>query len=741
MNETLESTPDAGAGLTRRALLVRSLAGGGFMIGAPLAAGLAGLPAQAAAPAAQALTAWLLIGADGSVTVQVPASEMGQGTMSGLAQVVADELRVDWRNVRAAHAPVDAEHGGRNAGAYGRFTAGSLGMRLFSPGLQQAAANARQMLIEAAAKEWNVPAASCSADAGVVSANVGGTQRSLTYAALAAAASAVTLPGNVALNQLPRRYVGQPMQRLDIPSKVDGSAKFGLDVFLPGMVFAAVKHCPQQGGTVSSVGARPAGTLAAVPVGAVNGGAATGVAVVAATTWDAMRAVRGLAVNWTLPADLAARDSAAIDARAAWLMDHGTVLTGKAVNAAGLDAGLAAPNATIDATYQVPFLAHATMEPLNCTVQFVPATATAAGSCTAWVPTQSPDQTLQTLKNLCPAGTVLKVNNMLLGGGFGRKFEQDFVREAVQVALACPGKPVKLTWPREEDFANDQYRPMARSRLQAAAHPATGRVTAWRHRIVAPSISAQRGGAPDSLDASAVDGARELPYELGTMLVEYVRHDTPVPVGYWRSVGLSINTFTVESAMDELAAALGLDPIEFRLRNITDARMTALLQALRTLSKWNSAPAAGRARGVAIAKGFGSYVGQVAEVSLKGSGVKVHRISTVLDCGLAVNPDAVKAQIEGAVAQGMAATLWAQQTFVKGVAQARNFNRYRPVRLSEMPQVDVQIINSGNALGGVGEPGVPCVAPAIANALARLEGAAKRRRQLPFFPGTVLHED
>jgi isoquinoline 1-oxidoreductase beta subunit len=647
MNDLLDTAADAGAGLTRRALLVRSLAGGGFMIGAPLAAGLGGTEAQAqAAPAAQALTAWLLLGADDTVTVQVPASEMGQGTMSGLAQVVAEELRVDWARVRAVHAPVDAEHGGRNAGLYGRFTAGSLGMRLFSPGLQQAAANARQMLIEAAAREWGVPAASCSADAGAVSANVGGTPRSLRYGALAA------------------------------------------------------------------------------------------------TTWDALRAVRGLEVNWTLPADLAARDSAAIDARAAWLMEHGNVLTGKAVNAAGLEAGLAAPNTVIDATYQVPFLAHATMEPLNCTVQYVPTSAGAPARCTAWVPTQSPDQTLQTLKSLCPAGTVLKVNNMLLGGGFGRKFEQDFVREAVQVALACPGKPVKLTWSREEDFANDQYRPMARSRVQAAASAATGQLSAWRHRIVAPSISAQRGGAPDSLDASAVDGARELPYELGTMLVEYVRHDTPVPVGYWRSVGLSINTFSVESAMDELAAALGMDPIELRLRNITDARMTALVQALKALSRWGSAPAAGRARGVALAKGFGSYVGQVAEVSLAaGGGVKVHRVSTVLDCGMAVNPDAVKAQIEGAVAQALAATLWVQQTFVNGVAQARNFNRYRPVRLAEMPQVDVQILNSGNALGGVGEPGVPCVAPAIANALARLQGPARRRRRLPFFPGTTLGEE
>jgi isoquinoline 1-oxidoreductase beta subunit len=256
---------------------------------------------------------------------------------------------------------------------------------------------------------------------------------------------------------------------------------------------------------------------------------------------------------------------------------------------------------------------------------------------------------------------------------------------------------------------------------------------------VTPSISVQRGGNPNALDGSAVDGAIDLPYALNPVLVEYVRHDTTIPVGYWRSVGMSINTFAVESAMDELAAAIGWDPIQFRLNNLSDTRMTNVLTKLKALANWGTPAGSGRAQGVAIAAGFGSYVGQVAEISVNATSgaVTVHRISAVIDCGLAVNPDAIKAQIEGAVAQAVSATLYAQQTFVNGVPQVRNYSQYRLLRLRDMPQVDVQIIANGDATGGVGEPGVPCVAPAIANAHARLLGQAARKRALPFFPGSA----
>ena len=740
-NQGIEvNEPSASAkGLTRRDLLVRAAAGGGLMVGSSVP-GLGLMSEANAATTAPAynVTAWVVIQSDGTVTIQVPVSEMGQGSATGLAQFVADELRVEWNRIAVVHAPVDAAHGGTNAGPYGRFTGGSLGIRLFAPALQQAGANARQLLIQAAAQIWAVSPAGCTADKGLVK-ELGGAGRQLSYGTLASTAAGLTLAGNVALNQYPRLFIGQPATRLDIPAKVDGSAQFGIDVFLPGMVFAAVKHCPTLGGTVGAVGGKPAGALAVVPVGAMGSSGATGVAVVAATTWDAMKAAKSVTVNWNLPADAASKDSTAISARATWLMANGTPITAQSVNAAALASGLGSSNAVIDASYQLPFLAHATMEPLNCTAHYAPATATTPATCKVWAPTQGPDAALQTVRALCPAGTQVTLTNTLLGGGFGRKFEQDFVREAVQVALACPGKPVKLTWPREQDFTNDMYRPMALSRIQAGASSA-GKITAWKHRVVTPSISAQRGGSPTALDSEAVHGAADLPYALDPILVEYVRHDTTIPVGYWRSVGMSSNTFAVESAIDELAAAVKWDPIEFRLNNLPAGRMKNVLTALKTLSGWTTTPASGRARGVAIAAGFGSYVGQVAEISVNATtgAVTVHRVSTVIDCGLAVNPNAVQAQIEGAVAQAMAATLWDQQTFVNGVPQVTNFNRYRPVRLSEMPQVDVQIINGGAPVGGVGEPGVPCVAPAIANAHARLLGQAARKRSLPFFPGTTL---
>lgn len=568
------ATSAAPRGVTRRQMLVRTAAGGGLMVGFALPRVGEAL-AQTSAPRVR-LATWVVIGSDESVTLQIPATEMGQGIMTGLAQVMADELRVAWNRIRVVHAPVDAAHGGTNAGPWGRFTGGSLSTRLFAPGIRQASANAREMLIAAARAQGL--AGTLRAEDGFVT---DGT-KSLSYGALAAAAAKIVLPGNAAVNAYSRTYVGKSMRRVDIPSKVDGSARFGIDTFLPGMVFAAVKHCPTVGGTVGNIGSKPAGALAVVPVGTRPGQRANGVAAVAATTWDAMRAARSVPVNWSLPVDAASNDSAAIDARAHELMIHAApVVAEQSGSTAALGQGLAAPNRSIDATYSLPYLAHAAMEPLNCTVRYTPGS---PGSCEVWAPTQAPDLVAATARSLCPAGTAVKVTNTLVGGGFGRKFEQAFVHEAVQVALAVPGRPVKLTWPREEDFAYDQFRPMALSRIRAGVSPSTGRIAAWSHRIVTPSISAQRGADPGALDRSAVDGAVDLPYATGATLVEYVRHDATVPVGYWRSVGMSINTFAVESAIDELAASIGADPIEFRLANIDDPRMAEVLTALRSLS-------------------------------------------------------------------------------------------------------------------------------------------------------------
>ncbi len=726
--------------VTRRDFLVRAAAGGGLMVGMQLPlARLTGEALAQSVPVQSSVTAWITVGSDDLITVQIPGSEMGQGIMTGLSQIVADELRVDWSRVRARHAPVDAVHGGANASAWGRFTGGSLGIRLFSPGLRQAAANARTLLIQAAANTWSVSPSACSLvvspTAPFVTSVVSGAKK-LSYGALASAAAQLAPGANTPVGQYPAALVGASVPRVDIPDKVTGAAQFGIDVTLPGMVFASVRHAPVVGGTVSAVGTKPAGALALVKVGPV-GGPSNGVAVVAATTWDAISAARSVSVNWTTPTSAAANDSVAIAARAAVLMASGTPVVALNNNwVSGL------PTPAVSATYALPYLAHATMEPLNCTVRYTPASGATPPLCEVWAPTQGPDATAATAAALCPAGSTVRVVNTLLGSGFGRKYEQDYIREAVQVGLAMPGVPVKLTWSREEDFANDQYRPMALSFIAATAEPAHGRITQWRNRIVTPSIAVQRGASATAVDSSAVDGAANTPYRLSPALIEQVLHDATIPVGYWRSVGMSINTFAVESAMDELALSIGWDPIQFRLANLTDTRMMAVLNALKTLSAWG-APGKGRAQGVAIAAGFGSYMGQVAELSVNATtgAVSVYRVSTVVDCGMVINPDLIRAQIEGAVAQGIATTLYMQQTFVKGVAQATNFNRYRLIRGSEMPVVDVQIIaGQGNPIGGIGEVGIPCVAPAIANAYARLLGAAARKRSLPFFPGSTLSD-
>lgn len=746
--------PQPGTAITRRELLVRAAVGGGLVLGVGLPDPVKGQAHAQSTTVLSTVAGWITIGTDESVTVLVPITEMGQGTMTGLAAVVADQLMVDWSRVKVEHAPVDAAHGGTNANIYGfRFTGGSLGMRLTAQMLQQAAASARQMMLNAAAQLLGTTADRCTIklDADLIT-RIYNTAGGLPYSYGQVASKAATLPAATGTVLAIAKYAGAAISppRVDIPAKITGAAKFGIDIFEPGMLFAAVKHCPTSGGTVLNVGTKPSGTIAVVKVGgaAANGG----VAVVAGNTWDAMKGARSVSVNWALPADVARRDSAAIRSRAAALMASGTPLV--AQNDGDALTAMPAAAASINSTYETPYLAHAALEPLSCTVRFRPASAGVPASCEVWAPTQGPDSVLQKVKSMCPGGTTVKVVNTLLGGGFGRKFENDFVVEAVQVAQACPGKLVKLTWPREQDFANDLFRPMAMSRITAGA--TGGKITAWNNRIVTPSIAYQRGGS--GIDGEAVHGAISRtghddagwPYAAPNCLVEWVPHDAPIPVGYWRSVGMSFNTFAVECAIDELAAASGVDPFDFRQNNLSpteSSRLGPVLSALRALSNWNTAPAAGRARGLAIAAGFGSFVGQVAEISVNSTtgAVTVHRVSTVLDCGKAIHRDGIKSQIEGAVAQAISATLWSQQTFVNGVPQVTNYNRYRTVKLQDMPQIDLQIIEGG-PLGGVGEIGIPCVAPAIANAYARLAAQGQlvagvrttRKRALPFFPGTTM---
>jgi isoquinoline 1-oxidoreductase beta subunit len=445
--------------------------------------------------------------------------------------------------------------------------------------------------------------------------------------------------------------------------------------------------------------------------------------VVADNTWKAMRAAAKLKVSWSIPASATQVDSAVILAQAQQLLAAGPASVAESAGDIS-----AAPGSVLDLTYYVPYVPHACMEVLNCTVSLTP------GRCEVWAPTQGPGSVVNTVRSITGLDpSQIIVHTTFLGGGLGRKIEQDYIAQAVKIAQAV-GKPVKLTWSREEDFGHDQYRPMALCRVRAALD-AGGNVTGWFNRIVSPSISAQRGRTlRNGIDNQAVEGAVQLPYAFGSRLIEYVQHPAAVPVGYWRSVGHSINAFVVESAMDELAAAANMDPLAFRQRLLVgNPRVLSVLNAAAALGDWGSPTPAGRARGIALSVSFGSIVAQVHEISAPVPGaLTVHRVSCAIDCGRAINPDSVEAQMQSGIAHGLAAALWGQCTFRNGVASARNFNNFRMLKMREMPRVAVEIIQSGAPVGGTGEPGVPPVAPAVANAYARLTG--QRLRSLPFFP-------
>ena len=704
---------------------------------------------QAATPPTtqQLANAYVQVGTDGSITLWFGGSEMGQGAMSGLAQILAEELMVDWNQVTVKQAGVDP--------IVSYLTGGSSAVSGRYGTLRNAAAAARELLIAAAmATTGDASRDNYVAKSAMVVYTNSNSHLVTTwpYKALAALAASQTVPADLRLTAAANfRLIGQPVPRVDIPSKVDGSAKYGIDTFLPGMVFAAIKHCPVIGGTLARTPSKPSGAIAVVPCkasdtrGAVIAGSINAVAVVASNTWLAMRLANSLSVSWTMPASTAGVDSAAILAQAQGLMASGQALCAEPTPPTGttpasyatqlepaVKAALGTP--TIDATYTLPYLAHATMEVVGCAVNIVWSSTGVAQSCEIWAPTQAAawvQQTAGGLTGLAPAQ--ITVHTTLLGGGLGRKIEQDYVSQAVQVAMAVK-KPVKLTWRREEDFAHDQYRPFALVNVKAAL--ASDRIAAWSYRIVSQAILGQRGWLPPgAVDSQATEGSTGLPYNLGTHIVEWVPLPAGIPVGFWRSVGSSINAFAVESMIDELARAAGADPFQFRYDNMTDDRAHAVLWAADILSSsWRNSLPAGHAWGVAIAESFGTWVAQVVDISQPSAGsLKVNRIACVVDCGTVINPDSVQAQMQGGIVHAMNAALWGQMTFAAGKAAQLNFNNYRMMRINDMPQITVQIMQSTNPPSGIGEPGVPPLAPALANAYARLTGT--RVRTLPFFAG------
>ncbi len=714
---TTASNSSRAAGVSRRRFLGHSaFTGGALILSFSLPAAANGRGAAAGTATATPVGAWVIVGSDESVTVYVGASDMGQGVRTALPQILADEMRVPWINVRAEQAPAAFVYGNPLLGG-AQFTLGSTALRGYYDSLRSAGAALREMMITAAADTWGVSASLCDAAAGKVKRSDTGDV--LTYGQLAPAAAELPVPTKPQwLPDAQLKLIGRSVPRTDIAAKVDGSAIFGMDVRLPGMVYAAVRHCPKQGGTLVGIPPTPPGALAVVPLG-------NAVAVVANSTWEAFMAAARLKPKWNIPAASGRLDSAVLRRQAQDLLDTGTAVV--AEDDGDVAAALKRSRTRIDATYGLPYLAHACMEPLNCT-----ASVTATG-CDIWAPTQGQSINMLTaaaMTRLPPQK--IRIHTTFLGGGLGRKVEQDFIAQAVTISKAM-AKPVSLVWQREQDFGNDQYRPMALARVRAGVD-ASGAINAFWVRSVSPSITAQRGRLQGA-DPLAVEGSVELPYALGARRTEWLQHPSTIPVGYWRSVGYSINTFIVESAIDELCAANGTDPYQMRRRLLADApRELAVLDAAAQLAGWATSPAPGRARGIAFCASFGSLCAQVAEVSQDGKGgIVIHRISVAIDCGTAINPRIVQAQMRGGVVHGLSSVLWGRVLFDKGASQVSNFDNYRVLRMAEMPQVDVTIVNSGEALGGIGEPGVPPLAPAVANAWFKLTGV--RVRELPMFAG------
>ncbi len=700
---------------------------------------------------------WLNIGADGSITLTVGSSEMGQGSFSGLAQVLAEDLMVDYAKITtiqggptlASPAPVGTSIN----------TVGSSVMRTNFWKMRDAAAAAREMLVQAARnRQGDQNRSNYTVINAVIKHTPSGT--AFTYGSVAQDASALAPPvGSPLVPDNQFRLIGKTMPRFDIPSKVDGSAKYGLDIRLPNMVYAVIRHCPTFGGTLAGTPATPSGMIAVVPTKVAAGtgrgtettGITNAIAVVGSNTWDTWQAAKGLRVTWTLPANAAQLNDAQFIAQAQALASSATPYVAGGTNPPGTlytvegDAKLAAAaitagTRTVDATYTLPYVAHACMEVLNCTVDYV-----AGDHCDVYAPTQSAKNVLGLVVTLTglPESKV-HIHTTYLGGGLGRKAETDFVSQAVQVAMAV-NKPVKLMWPREEDFTRDQYRPMALLHAKAGLD-SQGRITGWSYRNISPSILAQRGSVLGAKgDSQGYEASQALPYKMGARVTEYVTHPSPVPVGFWRSVGASINTFGVESLIDELAAAAGQDPYLYRRGLLADPRWIAVLDAAATLGGWNTPVTAGHARGIAIGTAFNSIVAQVVEISsVTSTSLKVVKASIALDCYIGVNPGQIEAQLTGGMVHGLNAALYGRQSFVNGAAQSKNFNRSRMIRPGEMPQVAVSLIpNPGAAdrtvnIGGVGELGVPTFAPALANAYFKLTN--KRVRSLPLFPNATMSD-
>lgn len=705
---------------TRRQFLkVSAAVGGGLLIGFRLGAPESARAASggSAAPDDAAVfepDAWIEMHADGRNILTVSGSEMGQGAMTVIPMMIAEELDLPWADFETRFAPADPVYSNPVLGS--QVTGGSATVRGFYNQLREVGATARELLVRAAANRWDVPANELRTEPGVVVHTA--TGRQAEYRSLVADAAGLEPPEEV-FTKSPEQFrlIGQPTKRLDSPQKVNGQAGFGIDARPDDVLKASIARCPVFGGTLKSVDASKAKKAANV-VDVIE--MESGVAVLARDWWSADQARGMLSIEWN-EGELADLDDDAIDAQ----FREG-VGGGKPARSEGRGAeALADGDNTLEATYRVPYLAHTTMEPMN-------ATASVHGDgVTVWVPTQAQGSVQKVAAEVAGvAKDKVTVHTTFLGGGFGRRFETDFVREAVQLSKQA-GRPVQVIWSRPDDVQHDFYRPAAYNELSATLGD-DGLPVAWVHRIAGPSIWSRvaPGMVEDGVDPAGVEGAADHPYQIENIAVTYAKVDPGVPVGFWRSVGHSQNAYVVESFLDELARKAGADPVDYRRRLLKkDSRERGVLDRVAEMADWGGKVPEGRARGVALAKSFGSYCAEVAEVSIEDGMPRVHRVWCAIDCGIAVNPAGVERQMHSGITYGLTAALFGRISIKDGRVQQQNFNDYQALRMDQMPAVEVSIVDSGHEPGGVGEPGVPPIAPAVVNALASLTG--KPVRSLP----------
>lgn len=720
------------------------------------------------AQGAVALNGWVAIAPDNTVTVALARSEMGQGISTALPMLVAEELDVPLSAIRLVQAPIDKIYGNvslmedglpfhpDNHGLTARgarwmvakvarelgvnMTGGSSSIKDLWLPMRTAGATARAQLVQAAARQWNVPAAECSTEAGHV---LHGSGKRATYGSLVASAAQASPPADIRL-KTPGQFklIGNAAPRRDAPAKVNGSARFGIDARPPKMLYAAVRMAPVPGARVAKVESQAVlkmpGVVRVVDYSsalAEHSGAGAGVAVVAAHYWQARQAADALQLTWH-DGPHAQLSSAAIFTEFARQLDteeghtyHSVGDVEKALaDGAGAGAATGARTAakTIKAEYRAPFLAHAAMEPINCTAQV------ADGKVRLWVSTQVPNFAVEIaakVAGVAVADVILEIG--MLGGGFGRRLETDFIAQAVAVAKECGGAPVQVIWTREDDTRHDVYRPAALARFTATLD-AGGNITAWDNKSAGGAIAHQfmqrnmglPGGGPDKTTA---EGEFDMPYEMPQQRIRHVTVPSAVPIGYWRSVGHSHNAFFKESFLDEVAHAAGQDGVALRRALLN--RHPRHLAVLNAAVDKAGAPPTGRAHGVALHQSFGSIVAQVAEVSVQDKEITVHRVVCAVDCGIAINPGIIAQQVESAIVFGLSAALMGEITFKDGKVEQGNFGDYPVLRMSQAPHVDTIIMLSAEPPEGMGEPAVPPIAPAVANAVFKLTG--KRLRSLP----------